>query len=141
MCVYIYITSDSLGRDVFWSKIYESSPTDRSEWRWAHSQGSGTSGGKSESGREGGEWGKVLSSCWENTGCRPLGLWLRSRAGDTRPALTWQLLAKPLPSSDVRDRGHWAASGSDTGLLSVQDREAQSRRGRESDKERARDIH
>ena len=84
---------------------------------------------------------RVSSSCWENTGCSPLGLWLRSRAGDTRPALTWQLLAKPLPSSDVRGRGHWAASGSDTGLLSVQDREAQSRRGRESDKETARDIH
>ena len=33
-----------------------------------------------------------------------------------RPVLAWWLWAEPVPSSGVGGRGHWVASGSDTGL-------------------------
>lgn len=66
------------------------------------------------------------------TGSSPWDSCAQSRAGDTRPVLTWQLLAKPVPSSDARGRGLWAGSGSDIGLWNVQERE----RGSEWEKQR-----
>lgn len=56
-------------------------------------------------------------------GCGPQDSSTQSRGGDTRFALTWQLLAKPVPGSDARGRGQWAGSGFDTGTLTVQERE------------------
>lgn len=68
---------------------------------------------------------KTGSSSWDSC--------VQSRAGDTRPVLTWQLLAKPVPSGDAR-----AGSGSDIGLLSVQEREREKLRVGEAEIERQR---
>lgn len=46
-----------------------------------------------------------------------------ARARGHKGTLTWQLLVTPVPSSDAGGGGRWAGSGSDIGLLRVQESE------------------
>ena len=63
-------------------------------------------------------------------GCSLLRLQL---IGLDKGTLTWQLLVKTDPSRDARAGGRWAGSGSDIGLLRVQ--ESERLRGREAETE------
>ena len=66
----------------------------------------------------GGKMGKgsqqVLGECW----LHPPGTLAQEQGWghEARPVLAWQPWAEPVPSSGVGGRGHWVASGSDTGL-------------------------
>lgn len=57
---------------------------------------------------------QMLGECWlhpPRTLAQEQG-WGR----EARPVLAWQLWEEPVPSNGVGGRGHWVASGSDTGL-------------------------
>lgn len=113
-------------------------PPWRSEWCWltARAQvfrGIGVEAMSLSSGEGGGEGIRSPQQVLCEGGCSPGDSSAQSRAGGTRPALPWQLLAKPVPSGDARGRGQWEGSISDTGPLTVREREreAQSGKGRD----------